>query len=127
MRTPVRVGDRDDAKRRCADLDGPAGVHRLGTPAAHSPDIGAAVVATTSGGESAWLALLATSRSIRTKRGGTRNTPTRVAASIPETTAVPSICRAAAPAPVATHRGKQPATKAKDVMRIGRKRSLAPS
>ena len=56
-----------------------------------------------------------------------KKTPSTVAASIPEMTAVPSMRRAAAPAPVATHKGMQPAMNANDVIRIGRRRSRAPS
>ena len=50
-----------------------------------------------------------------------------VAASIPVITTVPRICRAIAPAPVAIHSGIMPKMNANDVMRIGRRRSRAPS
>ena len=50
-----------------------------------------------------------------------------VAASIPEMTVVPRIWRPAAPAPCAIHSGTQPRMNAKDVIRIGRSRSRAPS
>jgi hypothetical protein len=65
-------------------------------------------------------------RSTTTNSAGMKKIPRSVAASIPETTAVPSIRRAAAPAPVATHSGMHPKMNANDVMRIGRNRSLAP-
>jgi hypothetical protein len=42
---------------------------------------------------------------------------------MPETTAVQSILRADAPAPSATHRGKQPKMNANEVIKIGRKRN----
>ena len=40
---------------------------------------------------------------------------------------MPRICRPAAPAPLAIQSGTQPRMKAKEVMRIGRRRSRAPS
>src|ERR1700722_6682315 len=46
---------------------------------------------------------------------------------MPPITAVPIIWRATEPAPVAIHSGTQPRMNAKEVIRIGRKRSLAPS
>ena len=49
-----------------------------------------------------------------------------VAASIPPITTVPRIRRETAPAPEANHNGVDPRIKAKLVMRIGRKRILAP-
>ena len=48
-----------------------------------------------------------------------------VAASMPPNTAVPSDRRDAAPAPVATNNGTTPRMKAKDVIKMGRSRSLA--
>ena len=50
-----------------------------------------------------------------------------VAASMPPMTAVPMTCREMAPAPLAMASGTQPRMKAKEVMRIGRSRSFAPS
>ena len=50
-----------------------------------------------------------------------------VAASMPTMTTVPRTLRDTAPEPVAVQSGTQPRMKAKDVMRIGRSRSLAPS
>ena len=55
------------------------------------------------------------------------NTPRAVTSDIPAMTAVPRIRREAAPAPAAIQSGTQPRMKAKEVMRIGRRRSLAPS
>ena len=56
---------------------------------------------------------------------GTKNTASSVAAFIPPKTAVPSERREAALAPVATNSGTTPRMKAKDVIRIGRKRRRA--
>ena len=56
-----------------------------------------------------------------------RNTARQVAASMPATTTVPRICREAAPAPWAIQSGTQPRMKANEVIRIGRRRSRAPS
>src|SRR6266487_3920759 len=53
--------------------------------------------------------------------------PMTLAASIPPITVVPMIWRATDPAPDAVHSGTLPRMKAKDVIRIGRSRSLAPS
>jgi len=53
-----------------------------------------------------------------------KNTPSRVAATVPDTTAVPSTRRAFAPAPDADHSGSRPNTNASDVITIGRSRSL---
>ena len=53
--------------------------------------------------------------------------PITLAASIPPITVVPMIWRATDPAPVAVHSGTQPRMNAKDVIKIGRRRSLAPS
>ena len=53
--------------------------------------------------------------------------PIAVAASMPPMTVVPIICRATDPAPDAVHNGTQPRINAKEVIRIGRRRSLAPS
>ena len=49
------------------------------------------------------------------------------AAIIPPITVEPRIRRATAPEPVANHNGKSPKMKAKEVIRIGRKRKRAPS
>ena len=49
-----------------------------------------------------------------------------VAASIPPMTSVPIICRAMAPEPLASASGTLPKINAKDVISIGRSRSLAP-
>ena len=59
-----------------------------------------------------------------TKKTGIRKIPIDVAASIPETTAVPMLLRAAELAPLAMVNGKQPIMKASEVMMIGR--SLKP-
>src|SRR5438876_5803829 len=53
--------------------------------------------------------------------------PMRLAANMPPITVVPMICRATDPAPDAVHNGTQPRINANDVIRIGRRRSLAPS
>ena len=66
-------------------------------------------------------------RSMKTNSAGTKKIPSKVAANIPDTTVVPSMRRAAAPAPSATQSGKQPKMKANDVIKIGRNRSRAPS
>ena len=50
----------------------------------------------------------------------------KLAASIPPMTHMPITRREIAPAPLARARGTQPRMKAKDVMRIGRRRSFAP-
>ena len=50
-----------------------------------------------------------------------------LAAIIPPITVVPMIWRATEPAPVAVHNGTQPRTNANDVIKIGRRRSLAPA
>ncbi len=50
-----------------------------------------------------------------------------VAASIPTMTTVPRIRLETAPAPVAIQSGEDPRMKAKDVIRIGRRRKRAPS
>ena len=50
-----------------------------------------------------------------------------VAASIPTMTTVPRMRREAAPEPVAIQSGTHPRMNAKEVIRIGRKRSVAPS
>ena len=57
---------------------------------------------------------------------GTKKIPIKLAASIPPITVVPMICRATDPAPVAVHNGTHPSMNAKDVIKIGRKRSRAP-
>ena len=46
---------------------------------------------------------------------------------MPPMTPTPTTCRAAAPAPVATARGRQPMIKAMLVIRMGRRRILAAS
>jgi len=51
----------------------------------------------------------------------------RVAAVIPPMTVVPMTCREIPPAPLAMASGTQPRMKAKEVIRIGRSRSFAPS
>ena len=56
---------------------------------------------------------------------GIKNTAIAVAATIPPITPVPIECRLFADAPTAIAKGTQPKIKAKDVMIIGRKRSLA--
>src|SRR5208283_2971758 len=61
------------------------------------------------------------------KIAGTKKTPIKLAASIPPITVVPMIWRATEPAPDAVHNGTQPRMKAKDVIKIGLSRSLAPS
>jgi hypothetical protein len=66
-------------------------------------------------------------RSTITKRTGMMNTAMIVAASMPTITTVPRMRRDTAPEPVAVHSGTQPRMKAKLVMRMGRRRSLAPS
>ena len=53
--------------------------------------------------------------------------PIIVAAVMPNTTVVPSTWRDVAPAPVAVASGSAPKMNANDVMRIGRRRSRAPS
>ena len=67
------------------------------------------------------------SRSTVTKSAGMKKIPRSVAADIPATTTVPSIRRAAAPAPEAIQSGTHPKMNANDVIKIGRSRSLAPS
>ena len=66
-------------------------------------------------------------RSINTKKDGMRITPITVAVIIPANTAIPITLRASAPAPDAVSNGTTPRMKANDVIRIGLKRSLAPS
>ena len=56
-----------------------------------------------------------------------KNTPMKTAVIMPPMTPTPTTCRAAAPAPVATARGRQPMMKAKQVIRMGRRRILAAS
>jgi hypothetical protein len=53
--------------------------------------------------------------------------PTKLASNIPPITVVPMICRATDPAPEAVHSGTVPRMNANEVIRIGRKRSRAPS
>ena len=53
--------------------------------------------------------------------------PTKVAIVMPKTTAVPMTPRDAAPEPFASINGTQPRMNANEVIRIGRRRSLAPS
>ena len=53
--------------------------------------------------------------------------PITLAASMPPITVVPMIWRATEPAPDAVHNGTQPRINANDVIRIGRRRSRAPS
>ena len=53
--------------------------------------------------------------------------PMTLAAIIPPITVVPMIWRETAPAPVAIHSGTHPRMNANDVIRIGRRRSRAPS
>ena len=53
--------------------------------------------------------------------------PTRVAALMPNTTAVPSTRRAEAPAPLAVASGSEPKMKANEVIRMGRSRRRAPA
>ena len=65
--------------------------------------------------------------SISTKSIGTSRTPRIVATSMPEKTATPMTFRHSAPAPLALSSGVTPRMKAKAVIRIGRKRSLADS
>ena len=67
------------------------------------------------------------SLSIATYSTGIRQTPRMVAISMPANTAMPITLRPSAPAPVAVSRGVTPRMKAKAVIRIGRKRSLADS
>ena len=50
-----------------------------------------------------------------------------VAMVMPKTTPVPMVLREAAPEPVASISGTQPRMKAKEVIRIGRRRSFEPS
>jgi hypothetical protein len=57
---------------------------------------------------------------------GIKQAAIHVAASIPPITTVPIICLDTAPAPVAIANGTVPRIKAKDVIRIGRKRVRAP-
>ena len=51
----------------------------------------------------------------------------KVFIAIPNTTAAPNAIRLCAPAPVANNNGITPSTKAKDVIRIGRKRTCPAS
>ena len=51
----------------------------------------------------------------------------KVFIAIPNTTAAPNAIRLCAPAPVANNKGITPSTKAKDVIRIGRKRTCPAS
>ena len=57
-----------------------------------------------------------------TKYTGTKRMAIKVEASMPPMTAVPMALRLAAPAPDAIARGTTPRMKAKEVMRMGRKR-----
>src|SRR5438105_3406927 len=66
-------------------------------------------------------------RSTSTNSTGMMKMAMAVAASMPVITTVPRICRAIAPAPVATQSGIMPKMNANEVMRIGRRRSRAPS
>jgi len=54
------------------------------------------------------------------------NTAINVDANIPPITVVPIIWRATDPAPLAVHNGTQPSTNANEVIKMGRKRTLAP-
>ena len=54
-------------------------------------------------------------------------TPITVPTSIPPTAVVPMVRFPIAPGPVATTNGRRPAMKAKEVIRIGRKRNFPPS
>jgi hypothetical protein len=54
------------------------------------------------------------------------NTAINVDANIPPITVVPIIWRATDPAPLAVHSGTQPSTNANEVIKMGRKRTLAP-
>src|SRR3984885_13358725 len=65
--------------------------------------------------------------STKKKIAGTKKMPIRLAANIPPITVVPMIWRATAPAPLAVQSGTQPRMNAKEVIRIGRRRSLGPS
>jgi hypothetical protein len=65
--------------------------------------------------------------STKKKIAGTKKIPIALAASIPPITVVPMIWRATEPAPVVVHSGTQPSMNAKDVIKIGRRRSRAPS
>jgi multidrug efflux pump len=64
---------------------------------------------------------------ITTKKVGTIKTANGVAANIPPSTPRPTAFWLAAPAPVEVAKGTTPSTKAKDVIRIGRKRRRAAS
>src|SRR6266540_1620079 len=66
------------------------------------------------------------SLSTTTNSTGMMNTAIKVAASIPPITVVPMIWRATDPAPLAVHNGTQPSTNANEVIRMCRKRNLAP-
>ena len=72
-------------------------------------------------------ARLRPSPSTKAKFPGIRNTPSAVAISIPQNTAVPMTFWDAAPAPLASISGTTPRMKAKAVIKIGRKRSRADS
>src|SRR5580704_5939322 len=66
-------------------------------------------------------------RCTTTKNAGTNRTARQVEASMPENTVMPMDLRALAPAPVASTSGSTLRMKAKEVIRIGRKRACAPA
>src|SRR5262249_54963128 len=66
-------------------------------------------------------------RRTTTKNDGTNSTARQVEASMPLNTAMPIDLRELAPAPVASTSGNTPRMKAKEVMRMGRKRARAAS
>lgn len=67
------------------------------------------------------------SRCKTTKKAGTKTTARQVDAIMPVNTLIPRDLRELAPAPVASTSGNTPRIKAKDVIRIGRKRVRAAS
>src|SRR5215467_7819793 len=62
---------------------------------------------------------------MKVKKAGVKRRPKQVTPNIPNNTAVPSDCRISAPAPVATASGATPKMKAREVIRIGRRRVRA--
>ena len=57
-----------------------------------------------------------------TKKVGMKKMPSEVAHTVPQNTAVPTACWLAAPAPEADIMGSTPRPKAREVMRMGRRR-----
>src|SRR5690606_30451335 len=111
----AQAGDGQRARRKSS-------VHHALSPEPDSPPAGA--------GGARWprsFGLVLNNFRITTKKVGTNSTASGVAASMPPSTPRPTAFWLAAPAPLAVTRGTTPRMKAKDVIRIGRKRSRAAS